>query len=271
MECLHPKEVRNRNLPSQKIPKILHRDCLEDFRLGLPWGTKALQNKINWSTQHGLSSFLPTLSSSDWNWDKESIACTGACQVHPMQIMTKKLAIYLVPLIQGLKAVIFMHGDVATSADEFQLLRQTAEISWNVDMEAHEIMNLIWSHISFIIRSNQVFKYIHTSRSLAEVEDSICSSTCHKIHKQVPWISINFIKFRGHRRHLEKPALVAFSCSLKRSNAMSSLCTSSGCLVDKGIRICRLKRADWCSFYWVCCRCWCVCFDDDDDDDDDDD
>lgn len=60
-----------------------------------------------------------------------------------MQIMTKNLAIYLVPLIQGLKAVIFMHGDVATSADEFQLLRQTAEISWNVDMEAHEIMNLI--------------------------------------------------------------------------------------------------------------------------------
>ena len=178
---------------------------------------------------------------------------------HPMQIMTKKLAIYLVPLIQGLKAIIFMHGDVATSADEFQLLRQTAEISWNVDMEAHEIMNLIWSHISFIICSNQVFKYIqskHTSRSLAEVEDSICSSTCHKIHKQGPYISINFIKFRGHRRHLEKPALVAFSCSLKRSNAMSSLCTSSGCLVDKGIRICRLKRADWCSFCWVCCRCW---------------
>lgn len=146
MECLHPIRKFGIGISRpQKFPKSCIVIVLKIFGSDSPGGPRLSKTRSTdqLNMDSAVSSFQPTLSSSDWNWDKESIACTGACQVHPMQIMTKNLAIYLVPLIQGLKAVIFMHGDVATSADEFQLLRQTAEISWNVDMEAHEIMNLI--------------------------------------------------------------------------------------------------------------------------------
>lgn len=50
MKCLHPKKVSGISQMSQKFP-LLHRDCLEDGRLGLAWANRFDQVNMDSSKQ----------------------------------------------------------------------------------------------------------------------------------------------------------------------------------------------------------------------------